>query len=124
MASLKEQLGGLVYSTEHGDTCPGCRQPIDDCRCAEAAEEARLSGLDGIVRLRRESKGRKGKGVTLVEGVPLPAKELAGLAKALKKRCGTGGAVKGGIIEIQGDQREVLKAELERRGYTVKLAGG
>ncbi|QFU00292.1 translation initiation factor Sui1 [Halomonas sp. THAF5a] len=124
MASLKEQLGGLVYSTEHGDTCPECRQPIDDCRCVEAAEQARLADLDGIVRLRRETKGRKGKGVTLIEGVPLPADALKTLAKALKKRCGTGGALKDGVIEIQGDQREVLKAELEQRGYRVKLAGG
>ncbi|MFG6158932.1 translation initiation factor Sui1 [Halomonas sp. 1390] len=124
MASLKEQLGGLVYSTEHGDTCPECRRPLAECACAEAAEEDRLAGLDGIVRLRRETKGRKGKGVTLVEGVPLKADELKTLAKALKKRCGTGGAVKEGVIEIQGDQREVLKAELEQRGYRVKLAGG
>ncbi|WP_275288183.1 translation initiation factor Sui1 [Halomonas elongata] len=124
MASLQDQLRGLVYSTEHGDTCPDCRQPIDDCRCAEAAEEARLADLDGIVRLRRETKGRKGKGVTLVEGVPLKTADLKALAKELKKRCGTGGALKEGVIEIQGDQRDVLKGELEKRGYKVKLAGG
>lgn len=124
MASLKDQLSGLVYSTEHGDLCPDCRYPIAECRCAEAAEDARLAGLDGIVRLRRETKGRKGKGVTLVEGVPLKTDDLKVLAKALKKRCGTGGALKEGVIEIQGDQRELLKAELESRGYTVKLAGG
>ncbi|GEK74187.1 MULTISPECIES: translation initiation factor Sui1 [Halomonas] len=124
MASLQDQLRGLVYSTEHGDTCPECRQPVDDCRCAEAAEEERLAGLDGIVRLRRETKGRKGKGVTLVDGVPLKADELKTLAKELKKRCGTGGALKDGVIEIQGDQREVLKGELEKRGFKVRLAGG
>ncbi|PSJ20950.1 stress response translation initiation inhibitor YciH [Halomonas sp. ND22Bw] len=124
MASLQDQLRGLVYSTEHGDTCPECRQPVADCRCAEAAEEERLAGLDGIVRLRRETKGRKGKGVTLVDGVPLKADELKTLAKELKKRCGTGGALKDGVIEIQGDQREVLKGELEKRGFKVRLAGG
>ncbi|MDN3555738.1 translation initiation factor Sui1 [Halomonas maura] len=124
MATLQDQLRGLVYSTEHGELCPECRQPLADCRCAEAAEEDRLASLDGIVRLRRETKGRKGKGVTLVEGVPLKADELKALAKALKKRCGTGGALKEGVIEIQGDQREVLKAELEQRGFKVKLAGG
>ena len=62
--------------------------------------------------------------MTTVSGIPLPASELKDLAKALKKRCGTGGAVKEGIVEIQGDHRETLKAELEGRGYTVKLAGG
>ncbi|ATJ84482.1 translation initiation factor Sui1 [Halomonas beimenensis] len=124
MASLKDQLRGLVYSTEHGDICPECREPLADCRCAEAAEDARLASLDGIVRLRRETKGRKGKGVTLIEGVPLKAEALKALAKTLKKRCGTGGALKDGVIEIQGDQREILKVELEKQGFKVKLAGG
>ncbi len=124
MASLRDQLHGLVYSTEHGDICPDCRQPLADCRCDEAAEQARIEALDGIVRIHRETSGRKGKGVTTVTGIPLPDAELKALAKRLKKRCGTGGAVKEGIIEIQGDHREVLKAELERSGYTVKLAGG
>ncbi|MBZ9567282.1 translation initiation factor Sui1 [Modicisalibacter tunisiensis] len=124
MASLQDQLRGLVYSTEHGETCPDCRQPIAECRCADDAEAARLATLDGVVRLRREISGRKGKGVTTVSGVPLVHDELKALAKALKKRCGTGGAVKDGVIEIQGDHRQSLKAELESRGYTVKLAGG
>ncbi|GAB2786039.1 translation initiation factor Sui1 [Halomonas shantousis] len=124
MASLKDQLSGLVYSTEHGETCPECRRPVADCTCAEQAEAERLAGLDGIVRIRRETSGRKGKGVTTVSGVPLAENELKALAKALKKRCGTGGAVKDGIIEIQGDHRQVLKSELETRGYTVRLAGG
>lgn len=124
MASLKDQLGGLVYSTEHGDTCPDCRLPLAECECAGQAERARLAELDGIVRIRRETSGRKGKGVTTLEGIPLPAGELKALAKALKKRCGTGGAVKEGVIEIQGDHRELLKGELEKRGYRVRLAGG
>ena len=128
MATLQDQLRGLVYSTvystEYGDICPACRRPQAECACAEAAEQARIAALDGIVRIRRETSGRKGKGVTTVAGVPLAEKELKALAKALKQRCGTGGAVKDGVIEIQGDHRDSLKAELERRGYTVKLAGG
>lgn len=124
MASLKDQLGGLVYSTEHGDLCLACQHPVADCRCDEQADQARLAELDGVVRIRRETSGRKGKGVTTVTGVPLAAEDLKALAKVLKKRCGTGGALKDGIIEIQGDHRERLKAELENLGYTVKLAGG
>lgn len=124
MASMQDQLRGLVYSTEHGDICPECRESMDQCCCAENAEQQRLAALDGIVRLRRETKGRKGKGVTLIDGVPLAGDELKALAKALKKRCGTGGALKEGVIEIQGDQREVLKTELEQRGYRVRLSGG
>ncbi len=124
MASLKDQLGGLVYSTEKGDTCPACRRPLAECECNEQAEQARLAELDGIVRIRRETSGRKGKGVTTLEGIPLPAAELKTLAKELKKRCGTGGAIKEGVVEIQGDHRELLKGELEKRGYQVKLAGG
>ncbi|MCE3027067.1 MULTISPECIES: translation initiation factor Sui1 [Salinicola] len=124
MPSLQDQLRGLVYSTEHGETCPACRQALAECRCQADAEAERLAALDGIVRIRRETSGRKGKGVTTIEGVPLPQEELKALAKVLKKRCGTGGALKAGVIEIQGDHREVLKRELETRGYTVKLAGG
>jgi translation initiation factor 1 len=124
MASLKDQLSGLVYSTEHGDICPDCRHPLADCRCAEQDDQQRLAALDGIVRIRRETSGRKGKGVTTVSGVPLAEAELKILAKALKKRCGSGGALKDGVIEIQGDHRETLKAELERQGFSVRLAGG
>jgi translation initiation factor 1 len=124
MSSLRDQLGGLVYSTEHGQTCPDCRRPLAECQCADQADRQRLAALDGIVRIRRETSGRKGKGVTTISGVPLPADELKTLAKALKKRCGTGGAVKDGVIEIQGDHRETLRADLSSRGYTVKLAGG
>jgi translation initiation factor 1 len=78
---------------------------------------------DGVVRVRREVKGRKGKTVTSIEGVPLASDELRALAAELKRRCGTGGSAKDGIIEIQGDHRDILVAELERRGHTVKRAG-
>jgi translation initiation factor 1 len=80
--------------------------------------------LDGVVRIRRETSGRKGKGVTTITGVPLAEKELKVLAKKLKKVCGTGGSLKDGVIEIQGDHRTALKGMLEKEGYTVKLAGG
>ncbi len=124
MASLRDQLGGLVYSTESGRHCPDCGEVLDACRCGEQAEAERVAALDGVVRIRRETSGRKGKGVTTISGVPLVEKELKQLAKKLKQRCGTGGAVKDGIIEIQGDHRETLKTALEAEGYQVKLAGG
>jgi translation initiation factor 1 len=79
---------------------------------------------DGIVRVRRETQGRGGKTVTTISGVGLASDALAALASELKRRCGSGGAVKDWVIEIQGDHREVVVAELEKRGYTVKLAGG
>mgnify|MGYP000044170386 CR=1 FL=1 len=101
----------LVYSTDQGR--------IKD---SQAPKSAILTG-DGIVRLHRESKGRGGKGVTLVKGIPLSEPELKKLSKELKQICGTGGTVKDGIIEIQGEQREKLKTALEKKGYTVKIAG-
>ncbi|MDI3325425.1 translation initiation factor Sui1 [Pontibacterium granulatum] len=124
MSSLRDQLQGLVYSTEHGAMCPDCGKPQDSCICDELADQQRIDSLDGIVRIRRETSGRKGKGVTTVSGVPLAADELKTLAKKLKKVCGTGGALKDGVIEIQGDHRDKLKAELEKEGFNVKLAGG
>jgi len=79
---------------------------------------------DGVVRVSRETKGRKGKGVTLVTGAPLDGVELADLAKQLKNRCGAGGTVKDGVIEIQGEHRDRIVAELQGRGWTVKRSGG
>lgn len=107
----KDKNSRLVYSTETG-------------RIKEEKTAATVPQGDGIVRIRRETAGRNGKGVTTVTGVPLDEPRLKELAKALKVLCGVGGAVKEGVIEIQGDQREKLKAELEKRGFTVKLAGG
>lgn len=102
----------LVYSTETGrvkdDKSPVTSPPKGD----------------GIVRIRRETAGRNGKGVTTISGVPLAEDALKNLSKQLKQLCGTGGSVKDGVIEIQGDMREKLKTELEKRGFTVKLAGG
>jgi len=112
--------GGLVYSTEHGRMCPGCRQPIDACTCAKAAPPP----SDGVVRVSRETKGRKGKGVTVVKGVPLEAEALQHLGKQLRTACGSGGTVKDGVIEIQGDHIELVMDKLKPHGWTVKRAGG
>ncbi len=121
MSKRKNPKGGLVYSTDAGRLCPQCHRPVAECVCGK---DRPVAVGDGIVRLHRETKGRGGKAVTLVRGLPLAGKELMGLARALKQKCGVGGALKGDTIEIQGDQRQVLKAELESRGYTVKIAGG
>lgn len=111
----------MVYSTERGLVCPMCRLPTAKCRCGK--EEPPPAG-DGIARVRRETKGRGGKTVTTVSGVPLGGEALRNLASDLKRRCGTGGTAKDGVIEIQGDHRETIVAELSRRGFTAKLAGG
>jgi len=100
----------LVYSTDSG-------------RITESVVSKTIQG-DGIVRIRRETKGRKGKGVTTLTGFSMSESELKVLAKQLKQKCSTGGTVKDGMIEIQGDHREILKIELEKRGLTAKLAGG
>jgi len=117
-------LSTRVYSTETGRHCPQCGQPQAACRCAEQAAQARRTAGDGVVRVRRESKGRGGKTVTVVTGVPLADAELAGLAKTLKAACGTGGTVRDGVIEVQGDHVATLMARLEGRGWVVKRAGG
>lgn len=111
----------LVYSTDSGRMCPDCGEPAHVGPCAKIST---MPSGDGIVRIKRETKGRKGAGVSLVEGVQLAEKELSTLAKRLKQVCGSGGALKNGVIEIQGDHREKLKAELEKQGFKVKLAGG
>jgi translation initiation factor 1 len=113
---------GLVYSTDSGRTCPECRRPVAECRCREKA--ARRHAGDGTVRVGRQTKGRKGKGVTVVTGLPLAPGELEKLARDLKKKCGSGGTVRDGVIEIQGEHRDALVEELGRRGYSVKRSGG
>ena len=120
---MKSKLGGLVYSTDQGRLCPECGHAISDCICHQAGKNSIPEG-DGIVRVSRETKGRKGKGVTLVTGVPVTAEALVTLAKKLKQKCGTGGTVKNHIIEIQGDQRDIIVAELIAQGFKVKKAGG
>lgn len=115
-----QALGGLVYSTDSGRMCPDCEQPQTECRCAEQA----VPEGDGIARVRRETKGCGGKTVTTVSGVLLNADDLKALAKRLKNRCGCGGAVKDGVIEIQGDKAEQVCELLSAEGYKVKRAGG
>lgn len=111
MSPSRNKNTKLVYSTDGGR--------VNDDASSNAPPPS-----DGIVRIHRESKGRGGKGVCVIKGLGLAASELKVLAKALKQRCGVGGAVKQWDIEIQGDQRETLKLELEKRGFEVKLAGG
>ncbi len=118
----RSKQGGLVYSTDQGRICPGCRRPVAECVCRDHSRPRQ--GGDGIVRLKRETKGRKGAGVTLVTGVPVSDTELEKLARTLKARCGVGGSVKNGVIELQGDQRHQLKPLLEAQGFQVKIAGG
>ncbi|MGE5293899.1 MAG: translation initiation factor Sui1 [Solirubrobacterales bacterium] len=112
---------GIVYSTEHGRMCPGCGKPIAECVCRKATA---IPQGDGIVRVSRDVKGRRGKTMTVVTGVLLDEPGLQKLATELKRRCGAGGTVKDGVIEIQGDHRDLVVAELTKRGYTVKRAGG
>lgn len=119
-ASSFAALSGLVYSTDSGRHCPDCSQPVDACICKQTL----IPEGDGIARVRRESKGRGGKTVTTIRGVPLAIDALQELASALKKRCGCGGSLKDGVIEIQGDHVELLIAELIKRGFKAKKSGG
>ena len=121
MSRNKATGSRLVYSTEAGRLCPQCQRPVAGCVCG--ADRPAAVG-DGVVRLHRETKGRGGKAVTVIMGLPLAGAELKALAKVLKQKCGVGGALKDGNIEIQGDQRQLIKTELEKSGYTVKIAGG
>lgn len=116
-----------VYSTRNsarpGRICPDCRMPKENCQCRRKKPDAAPAG-DGVVRVRREVKGRRGKPVTTIAGVPLGEAELRELASELKRRCGSGGSLKAGVIEIQGDHRDELVPLLEARGFQVKRAGG
>ena len=118
---IQNKGSGKVYSTEFGKLCPDCNEPVSQCICRK---KQALPAGDGIVRLIRETKGRKGKGVTLITGISLENEELKNLAKSLKQKCGSGGSVKEGVIEIQGDHRDMLEQELVSLGYKVKRAGG
>ena len=113
--------GGLVYSTDGGRMCPDCRRPLGSCSCRAAVPAA---AGDGVVRVRRETKGRGGKAVTVILGVPGDAVVLRDLAQKLKAACGSGGTVKDGVVEVQGDHAEKVVALLQAQGFVVKRAGG
>jgi len=117
----KDKYPGVVYSSEHGRMCPDCGRAIAQCVCRETKDV--VLG-DGIVRVGRETKGRKGKCVTVITGIPLDRDGLKKLARQLKQKCGAGGTVKNAAIEIQGDHRDTLIAELQKQGYTPKPSGG
>jgi len=119
----------LVYSTKTGRICPECGKPVSECSCkkrkvVKADKQSTPYPTDGTIRIQREVKGRKGKIVTAVFGVPLEKEALLELAKILKRRCGAGGSVKDGVIVIQGDHRQTLLDEIRKQGYTAKLAYG
>ena len=115
----------LVYSTETGKICTSCQRPVSECACKKKKSRSQTNiKYDGIIRVQREVKGRKGKTVTTVSAFQLADDELKNLATQLKRRCGTGGSVKDGVIIIQGDHRDTLVTELKNRGFKAKIAGG
>lgn len=116
----KTNGGGLVYSSEGGRMCPGCRQPLSACLCALGA---RTPAGDGSVRVSRESKGRRGKTVTMVRGLALEAGALAALGRRLRSACGAGGTVKDGALEVQGDHAGRVVDLLQAEGFVVKRSG-
>ena len=118
----KSGKSNLVFSTD-ARICPGCLRPQAACVCKSQHNTLADQG-DGIVRLHRETKGRKGKGVTLVKGLILAETELSQLAKKLKNAFGVGGSMKAGVIELQTADRDRVKVLLEKMGHAVKLAGG
>lgn len=112
--------GGLVYSTDGGRMCPQCRRPLLECACQATPAPAG----DGVARVSRQSKGRGGKIVTIVKGLALDAAALALLGKQLRTACGSGGTVKDGVIEVQGDHCEQVMDVLRKHGHHAKRAGG
>ncbi len=110
----------LVYSIDSGRICPACRQPRSACTCRKAPARP---AADGVVRVSRQTRGRGGKSVTLVHGLPLADAPLAALAKQLRTLCGVGGTVKEGVVEVQGDHADRLVAELQKAGFKAKRAG-
>jgi translation initiation factor 1 len=111
----------IVYSTGLGSLCPNCRRPVRECVCPKGVPGA---AQRTAVRVGRETQGRAGKGVTTVTGLPLSMSDIEALATKLKKRCGSGGTVREGVIEIQGDHRDVIVAELIKMGWEAKRSGG
>ncbi|MBR9982677.1 MAG: stress response translation initiation inhibitor YciH [Desulfatitalea sp.] len=116
---------GFVYSTETGRMCPDCSMPASKCTCKNGKSRTSTDNkVQGSIHIKREVKGRKGKTVTTISGLEKNESLTRRLATDLKKVCGTGGSVKEGVIVIQGDHREAIKALLEQQGFKTKLAGG
>ena len=111
--------GALVYSTDGGRMCPECRRAVAECVCKAKAVPAG----DGVVRVSRETRGRGGKSVTLIRGLALDSVAMALLGKQLRTACGSGGTVKDGVIELQGDHCEPVMAALRKHGHSPKRAG-
>ena len=120
--TVKKDNSGLVYSTAFGRMCPSCGAPYEQCICKR--NQSNKHGGDGIVRVKREIKGRKGKTVTTITGIPWNKPQLEKTASELKKQLGTGGSCKEGVIIIQGDHRKQVARLLQTKGFTVKQAGG
>jgi translation initiation factor 1 len=114
----------IVYSTDGGRVanCPNCGQPYKQCRCEQPAPATKKN--DGFVRLMRDRKGRGGKTVTVITGITGNDTALSTLAQQLKKLCGSGGTIKDGTIEIQGDHCDKVQMKLVELGYKVKRVGG
>ena len=110
----------LVYSTDQSQMCPVCNQHQNVCICKD---ETAILG-DGKVRVTLDTKGRKGKGVSVISGLALTEKDLKTLAKELKNLCGTGGSIKNNSIEIQGDHRDKLIQALAQKNIQAKKSGG
>ena len=113
-----------VYSTDPARRCPGCLRPLGDCVCRNGSRPSGGAARSTGVIVQRATKGRKGRGVTLIKGLPLAAADLQALAKQLKSTCGVGGSVKNDVIELQGDQRQTVQSLLQAQGFSVKLSGG
>ena len=116
---------GLIYSTNTGRMCSSCGKTITQCTCKKKKSTPPDNiKIDGIIRIQRETKGRKGKTVTAIYGFDSGNADLKQIATQLKSRCGSGGSVKNGIVIIQGDHRKTVQTELNEAGFTVKFAGG
>ena len=118
MADQKTGTGTLVYSTDAGRICTGCGWAVHDCKCSQAANQPLPSRI--VAKMRMEKKGRAGKTVTVVDGLPLNSAFLKELCHDLKRACGTGGAVVDGTIELQGDLRARVREVLLKKGLVVK----
>lgn len=108
----------LVYSTDAGRICPDCQKAAANCICKELAAKALLG--DGNVKIRREVKGRGGKTVITVTGLPLDKDRLKELLAELKRSCGAGGTVKDGVLELQGEHLDRVRSFLQIKGYKPK----